>query len=499
VPITSRTRLIAVLATALVLLSTLNWSSGAHAAPVPAKQKSPYSRAQAEKILATVQQALAPKKDAARKHVTALPRRDLGLEMHRLQVAKGALSAQDQRSADIATSRPVPAAQGCADYTPLAQSTWTALASAHFCLHYRLPSTNNPGATTPYWANQTLNVLEHVYSEEVIDLGYRRPLNDGDHLYDVFLDQIGDQGYYGFCTTDTGSRVSTAWCELDNDFSTAEFGSGTIPLHSLKVTAAHEFFHAVQFAYDAGEGAWFMEGTAVWMEDQVYPTINDYLQYLTYSQITQPEVPIDYAGTFERYGAVIFWKYLSEGYHDVTIIRRIWTAAAVSHGATDGLRATIDVLANKHVNFADAFARFSVWNTLPPGSYADRKLFPHPASWGTARLGTTKRDSGTGNVSLDHLSSANVAFVPSPALPSKSRLTISVNAPGNHTAQVRLQVRKTDGSTTYVTFTLNSSGDGTHSIYFSGKTISSVRLTLVNVRGTADGQAYAFRGRVTLP
>jgi hypothetical protein len=37
----------------------------------------------------------------------------------------------------------------------------------------------------------------------------------------------------------------------------------------LKVTAAHEFFHAVQFAYDIGEDGWLMESTATWMEEHV--------------------------------------------------------------------------------------------------------------------------------------------------------------------------------------------------------------------------------------
>ena len=42
------------------------------------------------------------------------------------------------------------------------------------------------------------------------------------------------------------------------------------PLENLEVTAAHELFHAVQFAYDYDEDAWFMEATATWAEDEVY-------------------------------------------------------------------------------------------------------------------------------------------------------------------------------------------------------------------------------------
>ena len=37
---------------------------------------------------------------------------------------------------------------------------------------------------------------------------------------------------------------------LDNDYAPAQFPSGTSPQNNLTVTAAHEFFHAVQYAYD---------------------------------------------------------------------------------------------------------------------------------------------------------------------------------------------------------------------------------------------------------
>jgi len=480
-----------------MLLTGLVWSSGTSASAATDRPHHGYSRAQAEKLLAQVQQALAPEKASARRAADPAPRRDLGLLLHRLQVAKGALSKADQATAQLATSRPVPASEGCVDYTPFLQDTWTAQASAHFCLHYRLPSTNNAGAATQAWANTTLSVLEHVYATEVTGLGYRKPLDDGDHLDDVFLDQIGDQGYYGFCTTDDGTSTSTAWCELDNDFAQSEFGAP--PANSLRVTAAHEFFHAIQFAYDANDSTWFLEGTAVWMEDQVYPTINDYLQYLTYSQITQSEVPIDTTGTFERYGAVIFWKYLSEGYHNVDLIRRIWAAAAVSAGSRNGIQSAIAVLRYEHIGFAGAFARFSVWNTLPSGSYADRKLFPQPVPWGKQKLTTSSRDTGSQSISLDHLSSANVTLIPSGGLPTRSRLTITVDTPSRYVGQARIQVRRLDGTTIYTTMTLNSSGNGSHSIYFSGQSISSVRVTLANVSVTGNNKSFVFRARVTLP
>lgn len=493
-PFTSRTRAVVVLASALLLLSALTWTPGAQAAP-GSDARAAAHRAKAEKLLAQVQHALAPKKLPSRTLGNPLPRTDVGLLMHRLQVAKGALSAKGQATADLATSRPIPASTGCVAATqPGGLLTpavdWAAAHSQHFCVHYIVGGTRG---ATPYWVQATLKVLEHVYAAEIgsTNLGFRKPLNDGDGKYDVFLDEIGNNGYYGFCTTDTASSTSTAWCELDNDFAESEFGAP--PGNSLRVTAAHEFFHAIQFAYDANDMTWFLEGTAVWMEDQVYPTINDYLQYLKYSQITQSTVPIDTTGTYERYGAVIFWKYLSEGYHDVDIVHRIWNAAGVSEGSRNALQATIDVLRAKHVNFAQAFARFSVWNTLPPNTYADRKLWPKPVAWGTANLNTRTKDTGDQTITLDHLSSANVVLIPSTALPTSTRLRITVSAPSGIVGQVRIQVRRTDGSVGYTTMTLSAAGNGSSLIAFTGKSMASVRVTLANVTTTGDNQAFKFR------
>ena len=89
------------------------------------------------------------------------------------------------------------------------------------------------------------------------------------------LPVLGHVGAIASSTTTTTSRSS---------------GTRT-PMLPLKVTAAHEFFHAVQFAYDIGEDGWLMEGTATWMEEHVYDAINDNRQYLATSPLAHPSDP----------------------------------------------------------------------------------------------------------------------------------------------------------------------------------------------------------------
>ena len=51
-------------------------------------------------------------------------------------------------------------------------------------------------------------------------------------------------------------RRTTSFCVLDNDFARAQFGRA--PMDTLRVTAAHEFFHAIQFNYDYREDRWLI-------------------------------------------------------------------------------------------------------------------------------------------------------------------------------------------------------------------------------------------------
>ncbi len=73
----------------------------------------------------------------------------------------------------------------------------------------------------------------------------------------------------------------TAWSTT-----TTPASRGHTPIENLQVTVAHEYFHAIQFAYDYFEDGWCMEATAAWVEDEVYDEVNDNVQYLADSPLT---------------------------------------------------------------------------------------------------------------------------------------------------------------------------------------------------------------------
>ena len=110
---------------------------------------------------------------------------------------------------------------------------------------------------------------------------------------------------------------------LDNDYAPSEF-PGTTPQHDLEVTFAHEYNHILQFGYDAYQDAWFAESSAVWMEDQVYDGINDYLRYVR-RWVKRFDTPLT-ANSIKEYGSAVWNKWLARRYGR-SILRHAWAGA----------------------------------------------------------------------------------------------------------------------------------------------------------------------------
>jgi hypothetical protein len=418
-----------------------------------------------------------------------LPRRDVGLMLRDLRVARADLDPAARLLADQYLARPS-AGEDCKPGGIL--NPESVLRTTHFCIHYK---TGGGGAATLQQAQLTGATLENVWTVLVGRRGFRPPVPDGDGVFDVTLKQLGDQGIYGYCTTDTATAQSSSYCVLDNDFSAAEYGAP--PVNSLRVTAAHEFFHAIQFAYDSFEQSWVLEGGAVWAEDEVYPTVNDYLQYLAFSPVRIPGTPIDSNGSFERYGIGIFWKFLAEYLRDPAVIRQFWRLAD-SPAERDGIGAVVATLAARKKAFGPTFARFAAWNTLPAGSYADRRLFPSPRWARVLQLRLKRLGTGPLRASLDHLSSAAYLIQPARTLRPTSRLRVTVDGPVRATQpQALVQVRFRDGRVGYYAVPLDAAGDGVRAVPFDPRKVRSAVVTLSNASvNRADDQPFTLRARV---
>ncbi|MBN1578796.1 MAG: hypothetical protein JW913_19710 [Chitinispirillaceae bacterium] len=150
----------------------------------------------------------------------------------------------------------------------------------------------------PDYIDETAFALDSSWSMEIDRFGFIAPLSykDEDHLserYKVVV-EAQDESYYGMTylhDTLPGVRGYPSTISLRNDWSGAEWsglGYDTRPIDGMRVTCAHEFFHAIQYAmsWNVLLDIWlddfplsWTEGTAVSMEELAFDSVNDYLQY----------------------------------------------------------------------------------------------------------------------------------------------------------------------------------------------------------------------------
>jgi hypothetical protein len=248
----------------------------------------------------------------------------------------------------------------------------------NFCVHWVAEGIDAPTPTdgngqgdgdgVPDFVERVMNVAEHVHAVQNGRLGWREPKSDGRKggkrgKTDVYLAQIGG-ALFGYAAPDRGQatrahrlpRSLHGYLVLDNDYDPREY-PGTTPFADLAVTFAHEYNHILQFGYDAYQDAWFAESSAVWMEDQVYDRIDDYLRYVR-RWVRRFYTPLT-AASIKVYGSAVWNQWLAHRYGPEAI-RSAWSRAA--HTKPGGFSASAydsAIRAAGHSHFARDFARFA--------------------------------------------------------------------------------------------------------------------------------------------
>ncbi len=257
--------------------------------------------------------------------------------------------------------------------------------SGKFRIHYDTSGTNKPG----YSINDLAAAFDSSYNFEVTTLGYPEPPVDnnegGDNLYDVYVLNLGLlYGETDFENEITpGSNKYITYIQMDNDF-TGYFTEG---INAARVTAAHEFHHAIQ----VGNYIWrvddlfFYELTSTAFEDIVYPSVNDYLQYLpSYFNNTQ----VSFAAT-QGYNFAIWNLYLNAVFGP-GIIKRQWELMPDNKA----INAINTSLIENNSTFGSALKEFSIWayytnyRSVPGKYFIDADKFPTARPVSTLSIGS---------------------------------------------------------------------------------------------------------------
>jgi hypothetical protein len=458
---------------------------------------------------------------------------DLTLLLRDLRLRLDELSGADRTAAERFLARPdgAPAFPGEPLYgvgaNPTNDCAVAPTPGSNVCVHYATATGDAPPATDantnglPDQVDLTRDVMNQVWQRIVVRGGYRAPLDDSsspnngpDGRLDVYLADIGDDGLYGYCASDDPNLVNyavSAFCVLDDDYSAAQFPFNT-PAGNLKVTAAHEFFHAVQFAYDAAEDTWLMEGTAAWVEDEIYDSVNDNRQYLRVGPLTDPWVPLDYFGTvgdrsYSPYASWIFWRYLSErlpstgGTGLPLVVRQVFQRMGGASPTDPGLysaQALTRTLTARNTTLPRLLTDFGAANRRPKASYEEGAAYATAPLYAKGTLNDTTQRVFFDNRPL-HLSTNTVRIVPGRKLKARSwKLRVSVDMPKRsygYAAAVTTFPKSGKVTTRHVA--LKANGDGSLAVPFSRRTVKAVEVTLTNAstRYTCwQNQVYSCQG-----
>jgi len=242
-----------------------------------------------------------------------------------------------------------------------------------FKIHYdtvppeKVPPEDLDGNNIPDYVERTSAYLDSAYNAYTA-MGFLPPPTDsvsgGDERYDVYLISLNAYG-----VTIPDGPGDSAWNDYKSyiwihySFLVDWLGENDDPqgdtIGAQKVTAAHEFHHAVQFAYvyNAGEYQWLMEMTSTWMEEVLFPEVNDNHNYL-FSFLSKPHLRLhDNLDPYHKYGGFVWMGFLHQKF-DPSITRRIWEAARYN----TSLDAVDSGLAYYGTDLKTVFPEFTLWN-----------------------------------------------------------------------------------------------------------------------------------------
>ena len=217
--------------------------------------------------------------------------------------------------------------------------------TGHFKIHYDITGQDAPSQSdsdsnsVPDYVEYVGIIAENSRNTFINDMGYLPEVPDDDGVYDIYIEDRPPD-YYGVnypdeCISNCSGIPGASWIIIDNEYEQGEFF--TSGLNTMRITVAHEFFHAIQRAYfvhnltedDEEDNNFFWEMTATWVEDIMVPNSNDYIEWMnTFFDISNMEDGL--ISDFDGYGLALFGHYLSivideeEDEIESSIIRKIW-------------------------------------------------------------------------------------------------------------------------------------------------------------------------------
>jgi hypothetical protein len=264
----------------------------------------------------------------------------------------------------------------------------TISSSGKFMLHYNrngvhaVPDLDISGNSIPDYIDSACVILDYVWEIEIDSLGFQPPLDVDEKpisIYHVYFMNLSDA--YGTTYTeqeipgDPGVYRYKSYIILDNDYS--EISYYIKGLNALKVTAAHEFNHAIQLSYRVWWenqfpiDYYFMEMTSTWIEDVVFEDINRYVRYLPDLFYNFSNTSFDYPDNLYPYGNALFLHMLEKEF-GFQIVKEIWEKIKDKKS----LLAIPEILSDYGTSFSYQLHQYGIWLFFTGNQSNNTNYFP---------------------------------------------------------------------------------------------------------------------------
>lgn len=240
---------------------------------------------------------------------------------------------------------------------------------------HAIPPADASGSGIPDWVEIAADAADFTWSKLVGELGFADPIPEGG-FYEFFFRNLG---FYGQTSLSNNTPFSILDATFEwvpgNDFENDAIGA-------LKVTLAHEFYHAIQFTYNqwagpTGADAW-LEMDAVNTEHFVFPQVSEYLNLFGNSSIFQ----VPSRSTPSAYDHTTWMLFFTERFGHA-FFRGVWEKIAAEPEITFP-KAIEEHLSAIGGDFHEEMTRLYLWH-LASGNWSHPEYgFSHSARYPTS-------------------------------------------------------------------------------------------------------------------